>query len=258
MNRRRVGGVAVAAALLATGCTPGPGASDGGGSGGGERQLTVLAAASLTEPFQELVPVFERQHPGVEVRLVLDSSATLAAQAVDGAPADVLATADPRTMDTAVEGGAAGGEPTVFARNHLTLAVPRDNPADVRSLADLDGDVDYLACVETAPCGALAVEVLADADVDARPRSLEVDVKAVLQKVVLDEADAGLVYVSDVVAAGDRVREVPLPDDVDASTDYPTVRLELAAEPDLADAWIALLTAPPGRRVLEDAGFTAP
>lgn len=252
----------VAAALTAAlaaglaGCA-GDGSDERGG--GGEAELTVLAAASLTETFTALAEEFEAVNPGVDVRLAFDSSATLAAQAVEGAPADVLATADTVTMADAAAGGAVAGEPATFATNVLTLVVPADDPAGITSLADLDqSGVDYVTCVETAPCGAAAAALLAANDVDADPASLETDVKAVLGKVVSDEADAGLVYVTDAAAAGDAVRAIQVPEVGRQVLEYPIAVLEQSREPDLAQEFVDLVLSVDGREILTDAGFGAP
>lgn len=242
-------GVVVAVTWLAGCGSPGP--------GGDERRFTVLAAASLTEPFTVLAKRFEAQHPGVDVVTGFDSSATLAAQVAAGAPADVVATADPRTMRLMARSGALSGEPVVFARNRPALVVPPDNPAGITELADLDR-ADYVVCTPTAPCGALAARILADEGVTRRPRSLEVDVKAVLTKVLLDEVDAGLVYASDVVAAGNRVREIPLPRGAAVSTDYPAAVTADSSHPGLGAQWVALLRSETGIRVLTRAGFDTP
>jgi molybdate transport system substrate-binding protein len=222
------------------------------GCGGSEREeLTVLAAASLTEPFTVLAQRFEEAHRGVEVATSFDSSATIAAQVRAGAPADVVATADPRTMR--LMGDRVGAAHT-FARNELALVVPPANPAGISSLADLE-HADYVVCAPAVPCGALAADLLAGAGIDRRPRSLEVDVKSVLTKVTLGEADAGLVYASDVVAAGDRVREMPLPPGAGAATSYPIAVVRDTDSRELARAWVRLVRSPEGRRVLAEAGF---
>lgn len=238
--------VAVAVAVAATACS----ATDHR-SGGDGRTLTVLAAASLTEPFTELARRFEAEHEGVDVVTGFDSSATIATQVAAGAPADVVATADPRTMAmmaSAVE------PPTVFAHNVLALVVPPDNPAGIRRPEDLQG-TDFVTCVVTAPCGVLAADLLDEAGVTTNPRSLEVDVKAVLTKVVLGEADAGLVYASDVAAADGRVSEVALPEPERAGTDYPVAVTTASASPHLAQEFIDLVVSPEGHQVLAKAGF---
>lgn len=225
-------------------------------SGGDGTTLTVLAAASLTEPFEELADRFEADHPGVEVRLAFDSSATLAQQAVEGAPADVLATADEEAMADAAP--ALSGEPQRFAANALVLATPADNPAGVTGIEDLERpDVTWVACVETAPCGRLARTMLELNGIGSEPASLEVDVKAVLAKVTSDEADAGLVYESDVVAAGDAVERFVIPRTMRHWTTYPIATLEQSAHPSLAQDFVDLVLSPDGQDVLADAGFTA-
>lgn len=220
-----------------------------------DRTLTVLAAASLTDSFEDLATVFEAQNPGVEVRLAFDSSATLAQQATEGAPADVLATADARTMADA--GDALAAEPRVFATNRLVLVTPAGNPARVTSLADLDRPgVTWVACVEEAPCGAVAAELTGDVASD--PASREVDVRAVLTRVTEDEADAGLVYRSDAVAAGEAVRAFRIPGSGRAETEYQVAPLEQAQEPELARAFTDLVVSREGRTLLAAAGLGAP
>jgi molybdate transport system substrate-binding protein len=233
--------------------------SSNGGESDSERTLTVLAAASLTESFTALGDRFEQRHPAVRVRFSFDSSATLAEQAVQGAPADVLATADRRTMQRAVTGGAVAGDPVVFASNTPVVVVPADNPAAITSLDDLDAEaVSYVVCVATAPCGAIADRVLADHGIDTPPRSREVDGKAVLTKVRLGEADAGLVYATDAHAAGNRVTTVPVPHADRYRTSYPAAGLAASGHPALAHQWLDLLASPAGRGVLTDAGFSTP
>ena len=258
MSARPVLGLAAASLALAlAGC--GSGGSGGSAGSGGGGTVNVLAAASLTESFTALAQDFEADHPGTEVELAFDSSATLAEQVNAGAPADVLATADERTMRLVADGGNTSGEPEVFATNHLQLVVPRDNPAGIGRFADLDGPgVTYVVCVDSAPCGKLATTVLEAAGITAEPVSEEVDVKAVLSKVQLDEADAGLVYATDAVAAGDEVRAIDIPASERNLTRYPIAALKDADEPALARAWVRLVTSAPGRRVLRDAGFGTP
>lgn len=252
--RRRA---ATAAAALVLGCLPACSAASGG-AGGEERTLTVLAAASLTETFNDLARSFEAGHPGVDVRLAFDSSATLAQQVVQGAPADVLATADRRTMATAVDAGQIAGDPVVFATNQMVLVTPADNPADITAFDDLDDpSVIYVACVESAPCGAVAADLLARNHVSADPRSLEIDVKAVLTRVELDEADAGLVYASDAVAAGDRVRTVGIPGSAEHPNPYVIGVTTGSTQGRLARRFVDLVRSPEGRRTLREAGFGA-
>src|SRR5690606_9716930 len=140
------------------------------------------------------------------VRLVLGSSTMLAQQAVDGAPGDVLATADEASMRLAEDGNALRDAPVAFASNALVLVVPAGNPAGGEAIADLDdADVDYVACAAPAPCGDLAADLLTSSGVTRPPASEEVDVRAVLARVASGEADAGLVYATDAASAGDEV-----------------------------------------------------
>ena len=250
----RVPGWLVAGVALAAvgGCG---GDGDDGSEGDEARTLDVLAAASLTESFEQLAEEFEAEHPGVTVRLVLDSSTTLATQVDEGAPADVLATADEKSMQLALDTGSAE-DADVFATNRLVLVTPRSNPAGITEFEDLDApDVAYVACVETAPCGALAARLLAENGVVADPRSLEVDVKAVLAKVIADEADAGLVYTTDAFAASSEVTTWPIPGSEEALTAYPIAVVDQADEPELAADWVELVLSAEGQELLADAGF---
>jgi molybdate transport system substrate-binding protein len=235
--------------------TAGPSGTDS--SAGGGTTITVLAAASLTGTFTDLADRFEADHPGTQVRLAFDSSASLAQQALEGAPADVLATADTATMDSAADALAA--DPQVFASNTMVLATPKDNPAGIATFADLDrGGVDYVACVDTAPCGRVAAALIADNGLRTEPASLEVDVKAVLAKVTSDEADAGFVYRTDAVAAAGDVTSVEIPHAQDEPTTYPIATLQQSEESDLAGRFVDLVLSDQGQQVLADAGFGKP
>lgn len=249
--------------LLATGllagCSGGGGAADSGSNDGSGGTLTVLAASSLTGAFGTLGKTFEHQHPGVQVRFSFDSSATLAEQVAQGAPADVLATADTRTMHTVVAAHANAGRPRLFATNKLVLAVPTANPARISGIADLDRPgVKYLDCVASAPCGHLADTLLEADHVTSPPVSREVDVKSVLGKLELGEADAGLVYATDVRSSQGKVRALPIPRAAQHLNHYPIVALAGSAHPALARAWLHLVLSGTGRKVLDAAGFGSP
>ena len=246
------------ATLITSACAAGADGPDRQGGSGDTTTLDVLAAASLTEAFEALAEDFEAEHPEVEVRLVLDSSTTLATQVVEGAPADVLATADEATMQRAVDAGAVEA-PTAFATNQLVLVTPVDNPASITGLEDLeDPEVAYVACVEDAPCGALAARLLEENGITADPRSLEVDVKAVLAKVVADEADAGLVYATDAFTSRSEVTAWPVPGAEDTLAVYPIAVVDRTDEPDLAADWVELVLSEEGQQVLARAAFTPP
>ena len=215
--------------------------------GGDPRQLQVLAAASLTEAFTTLADDFEADHEGVEVELLLGSSTDLAETVADGAPGDVLATADEAAMQVAVDAGVTAAEPVVFAENQLVIVTAPGNPEGVGSLTDLAG-VDWVRCADDVPCGRVALELLEDAGVTAEPVSLEVDVKATLEKVATGEADAGLVYASDAVTAGDDVTSVPIEGAADAPAVYYLAPLVQGADADLATDWIELVGSATGRQ----------
>jgi molybdate transport system substrate-binding protein len=219
--------------------------------------ITVLAASSLTGTFTDLAAQFEKDHPGTKVKLAFDSSATLAQQAAGGAPADVLATADTTTMDSATS--ALASAPKGFATNVMVLVTPKDNPAGITSFSDLNaGKVTYVVCVDTAPCGKVAGALLQQDKITATPASTEIDVKSVLAKVTEGEADAGIVYTTDSVAAGDAVTTIAIPGTEQQTTTYPIATLDQSKEPTLAQDFVDLVLSSQGQQVLHDAGFGAP
>ncbi len=232
--------------------------TSGGGKGGGGT-LTVFAAASLTETFTALGKEFERAHQGAKVRFNFGGSSTLAQQITQGAPADVFASANPATMKTVTDAGDAAGTPRVFTRNRLVIAVPADNPGKVAAVGDLARPgLKVVLCAVQVPCGAAAKTALGAAGVEVRPVSREKDVKAVLTKVGLGEADAGLVYRTDAKAAGGRVRAIEFPEAAKAVNDYPIVEVAKAPNAALAKEFIALVLGERGRAALAGAGFEAP
>ncbi|WP_067431633.1 molybdate ABC transporter substrate-binding protein [Nocardioides jensenii] len=222
-----------------------------------ETELHVQAAASLTGTFQALEKEFEADHEGVDVKLSFGSSTTLAEQANDGAPGDILATADQQSMDLAVDGGSVAGEPAEFATNALVLVVPADNPGRITGFDDF-ADTDWVRCDDDVPCGRLAVSLLDANGVTANPVSRELDVKAVLAKVTSGEADAGFVYATDAVAAGDEVKVFDVPGAQDQLNPYFIAALKQAGDDDLAQDWLDLVNSDKGRTILTDAGFGQP
>ncbi|TDD25311.1 molybdate ABC transporter substrate-binding protein [Nonomuraea diastatica] len=251
----------VALALTALpGCGSGaPAASTSSTSPGeGAKEVTVFAAASLTETFTELGRTFEAAHPGTTVKLNFGSSSTLAQQIVQGAPADVFASASPATMKTVTDASLAGS-PTTFARNKLQIAVPAGNPAKVDELKDLTvPQVKVALCAEQVPCGAAAVKALDAAGLEVTPVTLEQDVKATLTKVELGEVDAALVYTTDVIASGGKVRGIAFPEADQAINDYPIAVLTEAPAGDLARRLVDLVVSRQGKDTLTKAGFEAP
>jgi molybdate transport system substrate-binding protein len=257
VTRPRATAAALGAALVLSlpACSAAAPTSDAVGPRG---RLTVLAAASLTEAFTTLGDRFEAAHPGTTVTFSFGSSATLATQAVQGAPADVLAAASTATMATVTAAGAAAA-PVGVATNTLEIAVPPGNPGRVGGLADLaDPDLRIALCAAQVPCGAAAAQVLRAAGVTPAPDTLESDVKAVLQKVVADEVDAGLVYTTDVVAAGERVEGLTVPEAERAPNRYPVAVLRASRNPATAQAFVDLVLSGAGQQVLRDAGFGPP
>jgi molybdate transport system substrate-binding protein len=227
--------------------------ADSGDDGG---TLQVLAAASLTDVFEQLAEDFEADHEGVDVELSFGSSTDLAEQAADGAPGDVLATADETSMTLAEDAGVVT-DPATFATNVLVIVTPPDDPAGVETLDDLAG-ATWVRCADEVPCGRVALAVLEDNGVEAEPASLEEDVRAALDKVSSGEADAGLVYATDAVAAGDTVGTVPIPRAEEQLTSYSIDALDQSADADLAQDWVELVTGPDGQEALTAAGFTLP
>ncbi|WP_273654093.1 molybdate ABC transporter substrate-binding protein [Cellulomonas fimi] len=264
---------AVVALVALAGCTASPGAAPTaatGASGSADAltgTLTVFAAASLKPAFDELTSAFADAHPAVDVRpATYDGSSTLATQLVAGARADVLASADESTMATVVDAGLVEGAPTVFTTNTLQVVVPAGNPRGVASLADLAALASsggrVVLCAVQVPCGAASQRVLAAAGVTLAPASEEQSVTAVLTKVAAGEADAGLVYRTDVLAAGDDVEGVDVDEAADAVNRYPIAVLGtgVRSAPDaaVAQAFVDLVLSDAGRRVLAAHGFVAP
>lgn len=233
------------------------GDSDGDGSGG-RTTLTVFAAASLTTTFEELERTFEADHPDVDVRLSFGGSSDLVAQITEGAEADLFASADTRNMDQLVDAGLAAGDPSEFATNTLTIAVPPGNPGGVQDLSALaDEDLDVVVCAPEVPCGNAALEVARAAGVTLAPDSEEQSVTDVLGKIEAGEGDAGLVYVTDVTAAGDEVEGIAFPEAAEVVNHYPIVVVEGARRADLAREWVDLVLGD-GQAVLGAAGFGPP
>jgi molybdate transport system substrate-binding protein len=230
-----------------TGCDQEPGAGD-------ETTLTVFAAASLTTTFTRIAEEFEAEHEGVEVELSFGGSSDLVAQIQQGAPADVLASADLANMDKLAE--LQGQEPQAFATNTLQIAVAPGNPLGIAGLSDLTGpDVALVLCAPEVPCGAAAQQAAAAGAVDLAPVSEEQSVTDVLGKVTSGEADAGLVYVTDVIAAGGAVLGVDFPESSAAVNTYPITTVEGHDSGDLAEEFVELVLGETGRSILEDAGF---
>ncbi|MGZ8749917.1 MAG: molybdate ABC transporter substrate-binding protein [Pseudonocardia sp.] len=250
---------AVGLTLLLAGCgggaqpaSPAPSAAVPAESG----TVTVLAAASLTETFTALEKQFEADHPGVDVKLNFAGSSDLAQQVVNGAPADVFAAASDATMKTVTDAGLAAGPPTIFATNVLQIATAPGNPKGIASFADLARpDLKVVVCAPQVPCGAAAEKIEKATGVTLSPVSEEADVKSTLGKVTSGDADAGLVYVTDVSAARGSVQGVSFPEADQATTNYPIAVLKDAPQAQLARQFVDVVTGGSGQQALEAAGF---
>ncbi len=247
MPARRSTSLAVVLVAIAAGC---------GGSVGDDDALTVFAAASLTEAFGELGATFE-EATGTEVELNLAASSDLATQIVEGAPADVYAAADLVTMDRVVDAGLASGAPVTFATNEMVLVVEAGNPLGIDGLDALaDPDTVVVVCAPEVPCGRYAASIVDGAGIVPEIDSYEANVKAVVTKVTLGEADVGLVYRTDAAAAGEDVSTVELPPEANLTAEYPVVGVSGAGAS--SDAFIELVLGPIGRGILTENGFGVP
>ncbi|WP_155056651.1 molybdate ABC transporter substrate-binding protein [Streptomyces blattellae] len=264
---RRTPQVAVAGAALLLALTACSSSSDSeadsGPSSSGSPKLsgtvTVFAAASLQESFTALGKEFEKEHPGTKVTFSFGGSDSLAASITGGAPADVFAAASPKTMAIVTDAKAAVGSPSTFVRNQLEIATLPGNPDKIASLKDLTkSGLKVVLCDKSVPCGAAAEKALQASDLKLTPVSYEQDVKSALTKVELKEADAAVVYKTDVKAAGDKVEGVDFPESAEAVNDYPITRLKDAPNPDAARAFMELVKSAAGQRVLTEAGFLKP
>lgn len=250
------GAVPRGAALALLVLTAGACADEPATGEGSETTLTVFAAASLTSTFTELGEQFEASHDGTRVTFNFAGSSDLVAQIQQGAPADVFASADTANMDKAADEDLLDAEPVDFASNTLQIAVPPDNPAGITSFQDLAGPgLNLVVCAAEVPCGAATTKVEAATGVTLEPVSEESSVTDVLNKVITGEADAGLVYVTDVEAAGDKVEGVAFPESSEAVNVYPIAALADSEHEHLAREFVELVTGEEGQSVLADAGF---
>ncbi len=236
-----------------------PGTSAAGtpaGAGeGGEQTLTVLAAASLTDVFELVAADFEADHPGVTVEQSFAASSTIVQQVNEGAPADVVALAGQSSLEP-LEQDRRATEPVVFTTNTLELAVPADNPASVGGPDDLTADgIRLVVCQPEVPCGAATQTLFQQLGISPQVASFEPDVRATLSKVALGEADVGVVYRTDVAAAGNRVVGVEIPPADNVVNSYPILAV---SDSPLAQQFIDEVTSGRGQQHLADAGFVAP
>jgi molybdate transport system substrate-binding protein len=231
-----------------------------GGTGGTGNTLngtaSVFAASSLTDSFKALGTAFQAAHSGTTIQFNFAGSPTLVTQIEQGASADVFASADTTNMDKLKTDGFNAADPKVFAHNKLSIVVAAGNPKGINSLADLaKPGVIYISAGPTVPAGKYALQILANAGVKVTPKSLETDVKSVLSKISLGEADAGIVYTTDVTAAGAKVQGVTIPDDVNVTATYPIVEVKGTKNADLANAFMAYVLSADGQAKLQSFGF---
>ncbi|GAB3848035.1 molybdate ABC transporter substrate-binding protein [Nesterenkonia populi] len=246
---RRTFALLSASALLLTACA----------DAGDEESVTVFAAASLSQVFEEIGELYAEE-TGTEVEFSFAGSSGLVEQLENGAPADVLATADETNMDNAVEGGLVDGEPELFAENFLVIVTPSGNPAGVESLEDLDDDaVETVICAEAVPCGAATQRIAETAGMEIAPVSEETSVTDVLGRVRSGEADAGLVYATDALQGGDDVETIQIEGAEEDPNLYPITVLENAEAPEAGQEFIDfVLEDEVSQRILSDAGFSDP
>lgn len=203
--------------------------------------ITVSAAASLTDVFPVIAKAFQKRYPGTTVKFNFGGSSTLVNQIKGGAPVDVLATASEPTMWSAVKDGLVG-KPLLFAKNTMAIAMPSDNPARIKSIADLARPGTLVGvCAVTVPCGAAARDLFALNKVNVRPVTQELDVRSLLGKVLSGDLDAAIVYVTDVKAVGNKVSSVQIPASRNVTTTYPVATVGKASNPAVAQRFVDYL-----------------
>jgi molybdate transport system substrate-binding protein len=252
--------VAAAVAFALTACGSSAKSSDPTPSTTSAGSINVLAASSLTKAFTALAPQFERAHPGSKVNLNFASSSTLAEQIQNGAPADVFASADPKNMKKLQDAGSVTGTPAVFAKNQMEIAVAPGNPHHVNSVGDLaKGGLIVVLCASEAPCGKYADQLLEQNHVTVEPKSRELDAKSTLTKVETGDADAAVVYVTDVKGASGKVDGVAIPTGQNVVATLPIATLKDTENAALAEAWVDFVTSSATEQTLQQQyGFLAP
>jgi molybdate transport system substrate-binding protein len=222
-------------------------------------ELTVFAASSLQAAFTEIGEAFGAEYPDVQLTFSFAASSELVAQIGEGAPADVFASADQSNMSKLIDAGLNVSDAVVFTNNSAAILVGPGNPAGITEVADLARpELVVVQCAPEVPCGKYAAAVFAKAGIEVTPKSLEQNVKAVVSKVTLGEADAGIVYVTDVIAAGDAAAGVTIPTELNVTAEYPLAVTRNAANPELAAVFVAFVVGPEAQRILSSYGFVAP
>jgi len=246
---------AVALALAACGSSSSSTAASGKPSG----RLVVFAAASLNAAFDKIAAQFEKANPGVTVKFNYAGSSSLATSLKQGAPADVFASANTQNMTVVTDASLASGTPKVFARNQGEIMVEAGNPKNITSVSNLANPaIKVVLCAPEVPCGSLAKQIFEKADVTVKAVSEETSVSGVVTKISLGEADAGIVYVTDVKAGGDKIAGVAIPANQNVVVDYPITELKDAPNATAAAAFISYVLGPEGQKVLASFGFLPP
>lgn len=217
-----------------------------------DQVLTIFAAASLSGVFEDIATDFEAEHDGVRVSFSFAGSSDLVSQLESGAPANVLASANEKQMDRAVELNVVTGESVLFASNTLTLVTPVDNPADISTLEDAASST-LVVCAPQVPCGAATAQMAEAAGVELKPVSEENSVTDVLGKVISGQADAGLVYVTDAIRAGDAVTVIDIPEAESVVNFYPIAAIDV--DDALAQKFVDFVMSPPAQEKLRATGF---
>jgi molybdate transport system substrate-binding protein len=248
------------AAFLASGCALvtacGSSSSSAAGSGQVGGTVVVFAAASLKDAFDKIGTQFQKAHPGVHVKFNYNGSSTLATQIGQAAPADVFASANTKNMDKVTSDNLAKGTPEIFAKNKLEIMVGKGNPKNIKSVDSLDSkNVKVAVCAPAVPCGAYSKDIFSKAGITVHPVTQETSVSGVVTKVSLGEADAGIVYVTDVKAGGDKISGVPIPPKDNVTAAYPIVTLKKAPNEKGARAFMDYVLSPSGQKVLASFGF---
>ena len=222
-------------------------------------EITVFAASSLTESFDAMAKQFEKKYPDVSVKFDYDASSNLATQINQGAPADVFASADQNNLQKTIDSGAVTPPAVVFARNRLEIAVEKGNPKKIKSLADLQkSGLVVVLCADQVPCGKYAAQSLAMAGVTINPSSKEENAKATLSKVSIGEADASIVYVTDVKASKGTTSGVKIADKQNVIATYPMGVVKESQNATAAKAWVQYVTSKDGQKTLRKFGFLPP
>ena len=221
--------------------------------------ITVFAAASLTDSFNAVGEAFTAANPDAKATFIYDASSALVQQITQGAPADVFASADTANMDKLTAAGVNGTEPVIFATNLLQVIVAPGNPKGITGVADLaKPDLKVVLCAPEVPCGKYAKQILDTAAVAVTPVSLEQNVKGVVTKVTAGEADAGIVYVTDVTAAGTKAAGVDIPADINVVAKYPIASVKTSTNQEVDQAFIDFLLGDDGQAIMAKYGFGAP